>query len=117
MEKFGTDFAYTMDGGECGELDYENFNAASAFITFHGVSIHPGSAKNKMVNAILLAMEFQGMLPQNQKPEYTQDREGFLHLDTIQGSVEEQFPNILSATMIWNCLRKRSASWKELLPI
>lgn len=89
VEKFGADFAYTMDGGECGELEYENFNAASAFITFHGVSIHPGSAKNKMVNAILLAMEFQGMLPQNQKPEYTQDREGFLHLDTIQGSVEK----------------------------
>ena len=68
VERFGADFAYTMDGGECGELEYENFNAASAFVTFHGVSIHPGSAKNKMINAVLLAMEFQSMMPENQKP-------------------------------------------------
>lgn len=89
VERFGADFAYTMDGGECGELEYENFNAASAFVTFHGVSIHPGSAKNKMINAVLLAMEFQRMMPENQKPEYTQDREGFIHLDGIEGSVEK----------------------------
>ena len=89
VERFGADFAYTMDGGECGELEYENFNAASAFVTFHGVSIHPGSAKNKMINAVLLAMEFQSMMPENQKPEYTQDREGFIHLDSIEGSVEK----------------------------
>lgn len=89
VERFGADFAYTMDGGECGELEYENFNAASAFVTFHGVSIHPGSAKNKMINAVLLAMEFQSMMPENQKPEYTQDREGFIHLDGIEGSVEK----------------------------
>ena len=89
VERFSADFAYTMDGGECGELEYENFNAASAFVTFHGVSIHPGSAKNKMINAVLLAMEFQSMMPENQKPEYTQDREGFIHLDGIEGSVEK----------------------------
>lgn len=89
VERFGADFAYTMDGGECGELEYENFNAASAFVTFHGVSIHPGSAKNKMINAVLLSMEFQSMMPENQKPEYTQDREGFIHLDSIEGSVEK----------------------------
>ena len=89
VERFGADFAYTMDGGECGELEYENFNAASAFVTFHGVSIHPGSAKNKMINAVLLSMEFQSMMPENQKPEYTQDREGFIHLDGIEGSVEK----------------------------
>ena len=89
VAKFAADFAYTVDGGELGGLEYENFNAASAFVTFHGVSIHPGSAKNKMINAVLLAMEFQRMMPENQKPEYTQDREGFIHLDGIEGSVEK----------------------------
>lgn len=88
VEKFGADFAYTMDGGELGELEYENFNAASAFVDFTGVSIHPGSAKNKMVNAILLAMEFQSLLPPAQKPEHTEGREGFFHLDAMHGSVE-----------------------------
>ena len=89
VKGFAADFAYTVDGGELGELEYENFNAASAFVTFHGVSIHPGSAKNKMINAVLLSMEFQSMMPENQKPEYTQDREGFIHLDGIEGSVEK----------------------------
>jgi tripeptide aminopeptidase len=88
VKKFGADFAYTVDGGECGELEYENFNAASAFVDFTGLSIHPGSAKNKMVNALLLAMEFQGMMPEAQKPEHTEGREGFIHLDVMEGSVE-----------------------------
>lgn len=88
VEGFGADFAYTMDGGECGELEYENFNAAGVFAEFTGVSIHPGSAKNKLVNAILLAMEYQGMMPPAQKPEYTEGREGFIHLDSIEGGVE-----------------------------
>ena len=88
VKKFGADFAYTVDGGECGELEYENFNAASAFIDFTGLSIHPGSAKNKMINALLLAMEFQSMMPEAQKPEHTEGREGFIHLDTLEGSVE-----------------------------
>lgn len=88
VKKFGADFAYTVDGGECGELEYENFNAASAFIDFTGLSIHPGSAKNKMINALLLAMEFQGMMPEAQKPEHTEGREGFIHLDALEGSVE-----------------------------
>lgn len=88
VKKFGADFAYTVDGGECGELEYENFNAASAFVDFTGLSIHPGSAKNKMINALLLAMEFQGMMPEAQKPEHTEGREGFIHLDALEGSVE-----------------------------
>ena len=88
VKKFGADFAYTVDGGECGELEYENFNAASVFVEFTGLSIHPGSAKNKMINALLLAMEFQGMMPEAQKPEHTEGREGFIHLEALEGSVE-----------------------------
>lgn len=88
VKKFGADFAYTVDGGECGELEYENFNAASIFVDFTGLSIHPGSAKNKMINALLLAMEFQGMMPEAQKPEHTEGREGFIHLEALEGSVE-----------------------------
>lgn len=88
VKKFGADFSYTVDGGECGELEYENFNAASVFVDFTGLSIHPGSAKNKMINALLLAMEFQGMMPEAQKPEHTEGREGFIHLEALEGSVE-----------------------------
>lgn len=88
VKEFGADFAYTVDGGECGELEYENFNAASVFVDFTGLSIHPGSAKNKMINALLLAMEFQGMMPEAQKPEHTEGREGFIHLEALEGSVE-----------------------------
>ncbi len=88
VEKFGADFAYTMDGGECGELEYENFNAAEAVADFHGVSIHPGSAKGKMINALHLAMEFESLMPSAQRPECTESREGFIHLDALQGSVD-----------------------------
>ena len=88
VEKFGADFAYTMDGGECGELEYENFNAAEAVADFHGVSIHPGSAKGKMINALRLAMEFESLMPSAQRPECTEGCEGFIHLDALQGSVD-----------------------------
>ena len=88
VEKFGADFAYTMDGGECGELEYENFNAAEAVADFHGVSIHPGSAKGKMINALRLAMEFESLMPSAQRPDCTESREGFIHLDALQGSVD-----------------------------
>ena len=88
VERFGADFAYTMDGGECGELEYENFNAAEAVADFHGVSIHPGSAKGKMINALRLAMEFESLMPSAQRPECTEGREGFIHLDALQGSVD-----------------------------
>ena len=88
VEKFGADFAYTMDGGQCGELEYENFNAAEAVADFNGVSIHPGSAKGKMINAIRLAMEYERLMPSVQRPECTEGREGFIHLDSLQGSVD-----------------------------
>ena len=81
VKRFGADFAYTVDGGELGELEYENFNAAGAKLIINGTSIHPGSAKGKMKNALLLAMEFQGMLPVAENPAYTEGYEGFYHLD------------------------------------
>lgn len=86
---FGADYAYTVDGGPIGELEYENFNAAGARLIVHGRSVHPGSAKHKMINAILLAQEFQGLLPADQNPACTEGYEGFYHLDAIAGSVEE----------------------------
>ena len=86
---FSADYAYTADGGTIGELEYENFNAASAKVTVHGLNIHPGSAKNKMVNSQYIAMEFQSLLPQAQKPEYTENYEGFIHLTDMKGEVEE----------------------------
>lgn len=87
-KKFGADFAYTVDGGALGEIEYENFNAAGAKLHVQGSSIHPGSAKNRMKNAILLAMEFQQMLPVNERPEFTENYEGFYLLNSIQGDVE-----------------------------
>jgi tripeptide aminopeptidase len=89
VKDFGADYAYTVDGGALGELEYENFNAASAVVKFHGLNIHPGSAKNKMINAQLLAMEFQNMLPVNQRPETTEGYEGFILLTDMVGEVEE----------------------------
>ena len=85
---FGADFAYTVDGGALGELEYENFNAAGAELTVRGRSVHPGSAKGKMKNAILIAQEFQTMLPVFENPMYTEGYEGFYHLDSICGNVE-----------------------------
>ena len=88
VEKFGCEFAYTVDGGEIGELEYENFNAAAAKVVFSGRNVHPGTAKDKMVNASLLAVEFASMLPADQRPETTEGYEGFFHLTTMVGSVE-----------------------------
>ncbi len=88
VEKFGAQFSYTLDGGALGELEYENFNAAGAKILVQGRNIHPGYAKGKMVNAMLLAMEFNRMLPEFEKPQYTQDYEGFYHLVKMEGGVE-----------------------------
>lgn len=85
IQGFGADYAYTADGGTVGEIEYENFNAASACVTFHGLNIHPGSAKDKMVNSQYIAMEYQSLLPTAQKPEYT---EGFIHLTDMRGEVE-----------------------------
>ncbi|MBQ7840232.1 MAG: peptidase T [Lachnospiraceae bacterium] len=89
VEGFGADFAYTVDGGPLGELEYENFNAAAAKLVVNGYSVHPGSAKNKMLNAILLAAEFQSLLPIHENPASTEGYEGFYHPDSIAGSVEK----------------------------
>lgn len=89
VKKFGARYAYTLDGGRIGELEFENFNAASAKIHIQGSNIHPGYAKNKMVNAILIGMELNSLLPAEQRPEHTQDYEGFFHLNGFQGTVEE----------------------------
>jgi len=90
VDAFGADFAYTMDGGKIGEIEYENFNAAKAFVKVHGKSIHPGSAKGVMKNAMLVFFEFNAMLPVEQRPEYTEGREGFYHLWKMSpGSVED----------------------------
>jgi tripeptide aminopeptidase len=88
VEAFNADFAYTMDGGEIGDLNYENFNAAGAEIIIHGRSVHPGSAKNKMVNAILVAIEMTQMLPERERPEHTENYEGFFHIYEFEGDVE-----------------------------
>ena len=89
VNRFGADFGYTMDGGEVGELEFENFNAASAVVKIQGRNVHPGYAKGKMLNAILIGQELISLLPVNQRPEYTQDYEGFLHIVSFKGTVEE----------------------------
>lgn len=89
VKLFGADFAYTVDGGELGGLEDETFNAAGARLTVRGRSVHPGGAKGKMINAILVAQEFQSLLPVFQNPMYTAGREGFFHLDNISGNVEK----------------------------
>ena len=89
VEKFGCEWAYTMDGGDVGELEFENFNAASAKIHFKGINVHPGYAKGKMVNANLLAMEFAAMLPPDETPETTEGYQGFYHLTNVEGNVEK----------------------------
>lgn len=88
VEKFGAEWAYTMDGSQIGELEYENFNAASAEIRFKGKSVHPGYAKGKMQNSVLYATEFLSMLPEKEVPQHTEGREGFFHFPDIHGEVE-----------------------------
>ena len=88
VEKFGARYAYTLDGGQVGELEYENFNAAGATIRIQGRNVHPGTAKGKMKNAILIGMELNALLPVDQRPEYTEGYEGFFHLISFKGEVE-----------------------------
>ena len=94
VARFGADYAYTMDGGEAGELEFENFNAASAVVRIQGRNVHPGYAKGKMLNAILIGQELISLLPVAQRPESTQDYEGFFHIVSFKGTVEE-------ATLTW----------------
>ncbi|MBR6280009.1 MAG: peptidase T [Bacteroidales bacterium] len=89
VARFGADFAYTMDGGEVGELEFENFNAAAASVHIQGRNVHPGYAKGKMKNAIRIATEFDSLLPVEQKPEYTEGYDGFFHIISFNGTVEE----------------------------
>jgi tripeptide aminopeptidase len=89
VEKFGADWAYTMDGSQIGELEYENFNAAGAVVTFHGRIVHPGYAKGKMINSMYVAQEFIDSLPRMETPEHTEDYQGFFHLHNMNGSVEK----------------------------
>lgn len=88
VPSFGADFAYTIDGGEIGELEYENFNAASAVVKIQGKSVHPGTAKNVMINSMSVGMELEQMLPREQKPEYTEKYEGFIMLNEINGTID-----------------------------
>ncbi|MDI6878790.1 MAG: peptidase T [Desulfitobacteriaceae bacterium] len=89
VESFGADFAYTVDGGPIGELEYENFNAAKAVVTVHGRNVHPGRSKGKMINSTLLASEFIALLPTHETPAHTEGYEGFYHLNNMHGDVEE----------------------------
>ncbi len=89
VKKFAADWAYTMDGGEIGELEYENFNAAAAKITFNGTNVHPGYAYHKMINSMRIAQQFIGLLPRSETPEHTNDYEGFYHLTNMEGTVEK----------------------------
>ncbi|MTK54483.1 peptidase T [Paludibacter sp.] len=89
VEKFAADWAYTLDGGEIGELEYENFNAAAATVTFKGRNVHPGYAKHKMLNSMRVANQFAGMLPRHETPEHTEGYEGFYHLTSMEGNVEK----------------------------
>ncbi|GLB49769.1 peptidase T [Neptunitalea lumnitzerae] len=111
VAKFGAEWAYTMDGSQIGELEFENFNAAGAKVTFKGKSVHPGYAKGKMVNAIMLANEFMNALPKDEVPEKTTGREGFFHLHTISGSIE----NTTIEYIIRDHDRKAFEARKELL--
>jgi tripeptide aminopeptidase len=95
VEKFAADWAYTMDGSQIGELEYENFNAAGAKVTFGGKSVHPGYAKGKMINSMLIAQEFMNELPEDETPQTTEGYEGFYHVTNIQGSIEESVVELI----------------------
>src|ERR1035437_5293198 len=89
VQKFNAEWAYTMDGGEIGELEYENFNAAGAKVHFNGLNVHPGYAYHKMINSMRIAQQFIGMIPRHETPEHTEDYEGFYHLTNMEGTVEK----------------------------
>lgn len=111
VEKFGAKYAYTIDGGEIGELEYENFNAATATIKINGRNIHPGTAKNKMVNSAIIGMELNAMLPSDQRPEHTEKYEGFFLLINMSGTVE----NTSMTYIIRDHDREKFAVKKELM--
>lgn len=115
VEKFGAEWAYTIDGGEVGELEYENFNAASAKVTFHGRNVHPGYAKNKMINSMLVAQQFAAMLPQRETPEHTEGYEGFYHLIAMSGEVELSTLTYIIRDHDRNCFESRKTEMQRLV--
>ena len=113
VEKFGADWAYTMDGSEIGELEYENFNAAGAKIHIQGKSVHPGYAKDKMVNSILIGNEFASLLPKNEVPEKTTGYEGFFHLHTFTGNIEKTILEYIIRDHDYNLFQERKKLVEE----
>ena len=107
VNKFGADWAYTMDGSQVGELEYENFNAAGAKVTIHGTIVHPGYAKGKMINSMLIASEFIGKLPKQETPQETEGYEGFFHLQQINGEVEQTRMDYIIRDHDMNLFEKR----------
>lgn len=114
VKEFGADFAYTLDGGGIGELEYENFNAAGAKVEIKGVNVHPGYAKNKMINSIMVAHEFINMLPVNEVPEKTEKYEGFSHLADINGSVENTKLDFIIRDFFEESFEKRKLDFKNI---
>lgn len=114
VRRFGADFGYTVDGGRLGEVEYECFNAASCRVKVHGVNIHPGSAKNQMKNASLIAMEFAGMLPAWERPEHTEGYEGFYHLTGMKGDEEEAELNYILRDHSTAVFEERKASVQRI---
>ncbi len=115
VEKFDAEWAYTIDGGQVGELEYENFNAAAAKITFKGLNVHPGYAKNKMLNASLLAAEFVSWLPASQRPEHTEGYEGFYHLTGMSGTVEEASLTYIIRDHVRSLFEEKKSQMKTLV--
>ena len=115
VERFGADFAYTIDGGPIGELEYENFNAAGAKVVIQGRNVHPGSAKGKMINASLLAKEYIDELPKNETPAETEGYEGFYHLTNIQGEVEEAVLRYIIRDFDLTAFEKRKETMRQVV--
>ena len=115
VEGFGADFAYTVDGGPVGELEYENFNAASVKVEIQGKNVHPGTAKNLMINSIRIAMELESMLPVEQKPEYTEGYEGFYLLEDITGSVDYTVVNYIIRDHFMDRFEEKKAYFKKIV--
>ena len=114
VEKFGADWAYTMDGSQIGELEYENFNAAGAKITFKGKSVHPGYAKDKMINSMLIANKFISKLPKDEVPEKTRGYEGFFHVHHLKGSIEETVLELIIRDHSTSKFKKRKELIEEI---
>ncbi|MBT8316209.1 MAG: peptidase T, partial [Lutibacter sp.] len=114
VEKFGADWAYTMDGSQVGELEYENFNAAGAVVTIHGKIVHPGYAKGKMINSMLIASDFIASLPAGEVPEKTEGYEGFFHLHTMNGEVEKTELQYIIRDHDFQLFENRKAQFQKL---